>query len=86
MNKILKITHLLITEKNSNEVRLSGRFGFVITIITCCVGLLICSDGKANTNWHEQGFKLEISEDGELHCIDINTNKRVHLKNCPEIF
>jgi len=85
MKNLLKIIHFLITEKNTNEVRLSGRFGFIIITIICCIGLLICSDGKANTNWHEQGFVLITSEDGELHCIDTNNNQRVHLKNCPEI-
>ena len=37
-------------------------------------------------NWHKKDFALILSEDGELHCVGKENNKRVNLKNCPEIF
>jgi len=72
---ILNIVHSLITEKNSNEVRLSGRFGIFITIIACCLGLLICSDGRAN--------EVVLLQDGnELICFSETEGKRVPLYYC----
>lgn len=76
MNKILKVVHCLITEDNSNEVRLSGRFGIVITIIVCCVGLLICSDGRAEDIKCATVTAIETGE-AILSCFDIETEEYV---------
>ena len=71
---ILNIVHSLITEKNSNEVRLSGRFGAFVIIVSCCIGLLICSDGRAEDI---KCASVTIIETGEtkLDCVDIETQE-----------
>lgn len=84
---ILNIVHSLITEKNSNEVRLSGRFGVFVIIVSCCIGLLICSDGRAEDI---KCASVTIIETGEkkLDCVDIETrkdidcNKKENAKRC----
>ena len=68
MNKILKVVHCLITEDNSNEVRLSGRFGIV--------GLLICSDGRAEDIKCATVTAIETGE-AILSCFDIETEEYV---------
>jgi len=82
---ILKAVYWL---RGKDEYEQGERIRNVLICIICIVGLLICSDGKASidTNWYNEEFVLKISQDGELHCINANTNQRVHLKNCPEIF
>ena len=82
---ILKAVYWL---RGKDEYEQGERIRNVLICIICIVGLLICSDGKANidTSWDYKRYELKISEDGEIHCINPNTNKRVHLKNCPEIF
>ena len=72
---ILRFVHWVITEKNNNEVRLSGRFGIVITIITCCVGLLVCSDGRANEIACASVLDEEYTY--QQKCIDIETLEEV---------
>ena len=84
---ILNIVHSLITEKNSNEVRLSGRFGAFVIIVSCCIGLLICSDGRAEDI---KCASVTIIETGErkLDCVDIETqedidcSKKENSKRC----
>ncbi len=58
---------------------------FVVILIIWSV-LFPRNANAGDFNWHEKDFALILSEDGELHCIDQENNKRVHLKNCPEIF
>ena len=73
---ILNIVHSLITEKNSNEVRLSGRFGAFVIIVSCCIGLLICSDGRAEDI---KCASVTIIKTGETKrdCVDIETREDI---------
>jgi len=78
-DKLINCVHYLITEKDNNECRLSGKFGIVLLVITFIIAMVLCSDGRADEC-------ACVTIENEAHCVYIISQESCNEKEILESY